>query len=625
MKKLLAVIISLTLVLCLTTGLGIYSSAAAGTTYYIDSATGDDANSGTSPESPWKTLSSKSDFDFQPGDTILLKAGGVYKDLFITRCSGTKEAPITLSSYGDTEKDGLPLVTTDMTGHVIVLVNASNWIIENLEITAPYGGGIHVQCTNSTEENIENYIKGKKEEYKLKEIIDKMIEEEENPSEPGEELSLAERLEKALENVKGTLNGAIDSIKSTVEDILDYIDEEPVEPAFDESLPAELVCENLTFRNLKMHDISNLREASPYYDSSNRAIRLNTSGQGTRFVNITVADSEIYDSALGIEIKGNNAEERKEYFISPEESYNRNFVVDNVRFADLGYDALVIGAVKDGTVRNCSAINTCIYSDGFTAPIWMHWCDSITVENCEVAGTKNTYDGMTVDFDGWTTNSTYQYVYSHDNTCFVKSNTFDGITKNSNNTVRYCLSVNDNNTFNMVSFVNFSKKFNFSDHAWSMDGLKFYNNTVINCAPTIFGIISNSYVENNIFVGSQSGTSLALYLGANNKITNNCFYYMTPPVSAYGNYFCDPGFTGTDVNDKNSFILSADSKLIGKGIQVEEDMGEYDFYGNPLTSTHNIGCYEGTGADKEAVRTARYFPIIRAIISLVEKLIARLK
>ena len=78
------------------------------------------------------------------------------------------------------------------------------------------------------------------------------------------------------------------------------------------------------------------------------------------------------------------------------------------------------------------------------------------------------------------------------------------------------------------------------------------------------------------------------------------------------NFICNPKFAGTDETDKNSFMLSDKSRLIGKGITVEDDMGEHDFYGNPLTGTHNIGCYEGSGV--KMLEKAGLFEVLGSFI-----------
>ena len=44
-------------------------------TFYVDSARGNDAGSGLTPEAPWKTLTKVNSTVFQPGDRILFKSG----------------------------------------------------------------------------------------------------------------------------------------------------------------------------------------------------------------------------------------------------------------------------------------------------------------------------------------------------------------------------------------------------------------------------------------------------------------------------------------------------------------------------------------------------------------------
>jgi len=45
-------------------------------TYYVDSAGGNDANSGTATNSAWQTLAKVNGTTFQSGDFILFKTGG---------------------------------------------------------------------------------------------------------------------------------------------------------------------------------------------------------------------------------------------------------------------------------------------------------------------------------------------------------------------------------------------------------------------------------------------------------------------------------------------------------------------------------------------------------------------
>ena len=90
-------------------------SATTGTTYYVDSIGGKDSNDGTSESKAFKTLDKVNDLNLEPGDTVLLKKGSVFEDQalkFTKEDSGTAEAPVKISTYGEGEK---PKINT--TGH----------------------------------------------------------------------------------------------------------------------------------------------------------------------------------------------------------------------------------------------------------------------------------------------------------------------------------------------------------------------------------------------------------------------------------------------------------------------------------------------------------------------------
>lgn len=372
------------------------------------------------------------------------------------------------------------------------------------------------------------------------------------------------------------------------------------------ALAYEQVSTDITVKNCSLHNISNSagekgKMQSPVY--------INAMGFGARFDNVTLSGLSVRDCAYGVQMSGANVETSPENFVSAEESYSRNIIVEDCIFSDILNDGVIFASVNGGAVRNCSFISTCLLSESYTAPVWMHHVNGVTVEKCEVAGTLNKLDGMTVDFDGWTTNSTYQYIYSHDNTRFIKNCCFESVTSNSGNTVRYCLSVNDNRGMNMMVFCGLSGGYDYSLSTLptGMRGFKFYNNTLVNCSRTLFFGLKDSIVANNIFCGKYADF-LGLNFGARQRkwfssttgtVTNNCFCGTVPLVTSSASLFCDPGFDGDDNLDPSSYMLCRDSKLIGAGIQVEEDMGETDFFGNPLTSVHNIGCYEGQGTDNE--------------------------
>jgi len=70
------------------------------TTYYVDATNGNDNNSGTSPESAWKTINKVNNSYFYPSDSILFKRGEVWREQLIIPSSGSPGNPITFGAYG---------------------------------------------------------------------------------------------------------------------------------------------------------------------------------------------------------------------------------------------------------------------------------------------------------------------------------------------------------------------------------------------------------------------------------------------------------------------------------------------------------------------------------------------
>src|SRR5262245_24532494 len=74
-------------------------SLARSATYYVDAKNGNDLNSGTSPSSAWKSLEKINAFQFQPGDSILLKRGGTWREQLNFPSSGAEGRLIVLDAY----------------------------------------------------------------------------------------------------------------------------------------------------------------------------------------------------------------------------------------------------------------------------------------------------------------------------------------------------------------------------------------------------------------------------------------------------------------------------------------------------------------------------------------------
>ena len=130
------------------------ASTATATSYYVDSAGGNDNNSGTSTGSAWQSLTKVSATTFVPGDQILLKCGSAWAgQQLYPKGSGSSGSPIVINSYGTGAK---PL--TNCNGaflDAVYLYNQAYWEINNLEITntaaAPMvgGHGVYVKAVDA--------------------------------------------------------------------------------------------------------------------------------------------------------------------------------------------------------------------------------------------------------------------------------------------------------------------------------------------------------------------------------------------------------------------------------------------------------------------------------------------
>ena len=312
---------------------------------------------------------------------------------------------------------------------------------------------------------------------------------------------------------------------------------------------------------------------------------------------LKITNCEVYDVANGFIIWGSwNKEENpwceNESDIDP--VFNTGLLIKDCYLHDMDAEAMVIGMCDGALVTNCRAIDCCqgegVDENGeilyFTAAMWFWGSVNSTIQSCEIAGQKYVGDGMAIDFDSYTHNCTYQYIYSHDNMRFICNNpSYSG---HHGNTVRYCLSVNDNGGRSTMAVGSCG------EHEFN-----FYNNTIINSAEFHFKNMYNSYIANNIFV-MQEGSTIAYDLDnvlRGNVIKNNCYYNVMSPIIDLNSLNAIPGFAGNDTSDIKSYELSKDSPLVGSGIEIDDGLTT-DFFGNEITS-NNIGCYGGNGVEAE--------------------------
>lgn len=131
-KIVLSLVLSIALLLSTIMFAMPVSAEKTGTTYYVDSQSGDDGNSGTSQVTPWKTLGKVSGSTFLPGDSVLLKSGSVWNGTFQITFSGDETEQITIGKYGEGPR---PIINGCGAGDAVKIINQQYITLRDIEIT----------------------------------------------------------------------------------------------------------------------------------------------------------------------------------------------------------------------------------------------------------------------------------------------------------------------------------------------------------------------------------------------------------------------------------------------------------------------------------------------------------
>jgi len=110
---------------------GAAAASAAGTTYYVDCAAGNDSATGTSESTAWRSLTKASSQVFAPGDTLRLKGGTTCQGTLAPMGSGSATAPVTVKSYGT----GTASIDGAGASAAVLLHNVEYYELKNLTVT----------------------------------------------------------------------------------------------------------------------------------------------------------------------------------------------------------------------------------------------------------------------------------------------------------------------------------------------------------------------------------------------------------------------------------------------------------------------------------------------------------
>jgi len=123
-----------------------------GTSYFVDSERGNDANNGRSAAHPWRSLGRVNAGVFGPGDHILLRAGSRWAGFLSPGGSGAAGKPVTVSRYGSGPKPAIDARGKSLA--TVYLFNGEHWIISGLDIAnraparIPSLAGVQVRLEN---------------------------------------------------------------------------------------------------------------------------------------------------------------------------------------------------------------------------------------------------------------------------------------------------------------------------------------------------------------------------------------------------------------------------------------------------------------------------------------------
>ena len=602
------------------TGAGETVNQEIGTTYYVSSVNGDDANPGTSQDEPFQSLSKINEITLGPGDQVLLEKGSVFDSQYLHIKEGSKgseAAPIIISTYGDGAR---PQINANGTGvwyqsygqqlgnaqhkwqgnvsSAVLLKDVEYIEISGLEITNDRDRGIHLDDAGKP--------------WNGKNVMDRT-----GVAGMTQNIGTADHIvldDLYVHDVDGNvynkhmLNGGIYFIAA-----LPTNETQTGIPRYND----------LQITNCHVENVYRWGIAAAY----------------TAYWGKFTTD-ELPDSVM------------RQYGHS-------NVVISNNYMKDVGGDAIttmycdrpiVENNVSDGAAKY---INTTDYNatdfGRVAAAIWPWKCKNAVFQYNECFDTKNAGRGNG-DGQAWDADSgdgtLYQYNYSHGNSggavmfCLQQA---------VNSTFRYNISQND-----MIGPLNIP----------SNPDAHIYNNTfyIAQGVPLIRPDMKNgaATIENNIIYYSGTSPKTETWY-TNDKVTynNNLYYnYSNIPgrdtnavnVSAGTPVLADPGTAPTTVSVDGTarphsnpaqntvfdgYKLAEDSPAIDKGKVITDANGfavEKDFFGNTITTIPEIGAAEYVGTlistmymtDEESASKVIYVPFTAKNPTMVSEFLSNI-
>lgn len=274
------------------------------------------------------------------------------------------------------------------------------------------------------------------------------------------------------------------------------------------------------------------------------------------------------------------------YFSAPIEVAGEeidNVTIKNCSMEFCSAEALIVDGV-DGVSISDLTVTRAFYSGEETDPVTDKAGVVIKNSNDVVlsGGKIATCAGPAIALEN-VKDTTIEKVFSTSNAAFMTNK----LGTDANVRIRYCVSAFDDEAATVISSTEASK-------------LLVYNNTFYGAKTIDMSKVVVSVIANNIFDFISDNKDKAVPMAGDNTVAANCYNNVSKDKGE-GSVQFDPWYVDTvpTVPELNNFVIASASKIIGAGIQVEEDMGKTDIFGTELATVenHNIGAYEGLGVE----------------------------
>lgn len=536
------------------------ASADAGTTYYV-STTGNDSDPGTSPSTPWASLTKVDATTFQPGDRILFEDGDTWSGQLWPKGSGTADAPITIGDYGSGTKPAI--AGAGAVPDAVKIWDQQYWTITGLDVSnnAPSTGtaganlgdlrGIHIGGDDS--QTLSGFVI---DDVNVHDVtgVDNWIGGSAANDKPGINFVAGWDLAKDTGGI--VLNTTVPDIAS---------------PPSTPTILNDVTIENSSIENTSWGGIV----TKQYQGDAPGAVE-------TGWGRPTTATDPDFAPFTGVTIEGN-------YITQAGTAYGSN--------------GMLIADVRDGMIQNN------VIDKVGTSGIETDYNNGTVNQYNEVSGTTvkaGGGDSNALDTDMGDVNVVAQYNYLHDNNVGYLTCLCNGDDKYGSATFRY--NVVADNTEQQVQL----------DNTSSGSSTAIYNNTFYNAKATNMVTGQGGTVfTNNAFYTAVASAGMV----ASSKITYTNNYYggtsptipssETAPITGQAR-FVNPSVsgpfgsasTGPALATADAYEQTSGSALIDTGAVISASGGR-DYAGNALyNNAPDIGAFEYTtaaGATGEAI------------------------